>query len=64
MGIPKIKCSQCGYSFSLTIQEGRNDRDQLESWLILDPEHKCVGGFMVERVGLPKEDLLEGQDDG
>ncbi len=54
MGIPIIKCQQCGYIFSLSYQEGRNARGQLEAYLALDPEHACLGGFMMELAKLPE----------
>jgi hypothetical protein len=53
MGIPSIRCDKCGYVYSLTYMEGRNDRGQMESYLTLDPSHICIGGFemKVEPVG-------------
>lgn len=45
MNIPKICCDKCGHVYSVSIREGLTDKGQRESYLAIDPEHICVGGY-------------------
>ena len=36
MAIPVIKCTKCGYIFSIEIKQDRE-----KQWLEIDPEHDC-----------------------